>query len=89
MELNIRFSIVNIVQIYYICIMIGEMRSKDKKEEIKLGKWDQDKLENIMTKASQVNRIGRKIDFISRQFLGIQYSESTLIGDEKHTKCLL
>jgi len=59
------------------------MRSKDKKEEINLGKWDQDTLENIITKASQTNRMGRKIDFISRQFLGIQYSEGTLIGDEK------
>jgi hypothetical protein len=63
--------------------MIEEIKSKDKKEEIKLGKWDQDKLENIMTKASQVDRVGRKIDFISRQFLGTQYSESTLIGSEK------
>jgi hypothetical protein len=69
--------------------MIGEMRSKDKKEEIKLGKWDQDTLENIMAKASQVNRIGRKIDFISRQFLGTQYSEGTLIGNEKTHEVLV
>jgi hypothetical protein len=62
--------------------MTGKMRSNDKKEEIDLGKWDQDKLENIITKASQINRMGRKIDFISRQFLGIQYSEGTLIGNE-------
>ena len=77
------FSIVNIAQIYYICIMIGEIKSKDKKEEIKLGKWDLNALEKLMTKASQVNRIGRKIDFISRQFLETPYSESTLIGSEK------
>jgi hypothetical protein len=68
--------------------MIGKMRSKDKKEEINLGKWDQDKLQNILTKTSQINRMGRKIDFISRQFLGIQYSEGTLIGDEKTNEVL-
>jgi hypothetical protein len=63
--------------------MIGEIKPKDTKEEVKLGKWDLNTLENIMTKAFQVNRIGRKIDFISRQFLGTPYSESTLIGSEK------
>jgi len=47
------FSIVNIAQIYYICIMIGEIKSKDTKEEIKLGKWDLNALEKLMTKASQ------------------------------------
>lgn len=83
------FSIVNIAQIYYICFMIGEMKSKDMKEEIKLGKWDQNMLENLMKKASQINRIGRKIDFISRQFLGTQYSESTLIGSEKTREVLV
>ncbi len=53
------------------------------KEEINLGKWDLGYLETVVRKAYQINQTGRKIDFISRQFLGTQYTEDTLIGSKK------
>jgi hypothetical protein len=48
-----------------------------------LGKWTQERLEKIIAKAAEFRLAGRKIDFISRQFLGMHYREGTLIGNEK------
>ena len=59
------------------------MRSKDSKEEINLGTWGLGDLETVARKAYQINQKRRKIDFISRQFLGTQYAEDTLIGSKK------
>ncbi len=57
------------------------------KEEINLGKWDLGYLETVVRKAYQINQTGRKL-ILSRQFLGTQYTEDTLIGSKKQTKCL-
>jgi hypothetical protein len=65
------------------------MRSKDTKEEINLGTWDLGNLEAVVKKAYQINQTGRKIDFISRQFLGTQYAEDTLIGSERTYEMLV
>jgi len=62
--------------------MTGNLRSKDMIEKVNLGKWSLDKLEQIVDKTCQINHSGRKIDFISRQFLGTRYTEETLIGNE-------
>jgi hypothetical protein len=59
------------------------MKSKEIGAEINLGMWGQKDLEKIIRKASQIRIIGRKVDFISRQFLGIRYREDTLIGNDK------
>lgn len=77
-----RFSIVNSIRIYYISIMVEKMRAKNRREEINLGKWHLHGLETVITRASQIHRMNRKIDFISRQFLGTPYVEGTLVGDE-------
>jgi hypothetical protein len=54
---------------------------KKVKEKILLGIWSQDGLDHIMQEASQIKDVGERINVISRQFLGIPYRESTLMGD--------
>jgi len=51
------------------------------REQIIFGRWTEIKLENLLKESSAINDIGRKIDFLSRQFLGVEYKESTLIGN--------
>jgi hypothetical protein len=49
--------------------------------KIYLGKWSEDGLDHIIQEAAQIEDVGERINVISRQFLGIPYRESTLIGD--------
>lgn len=49
--------------------------------QICLGKWTQDKLEHILSESSKIKGAGSRIGFISKQLLGTDYRESTLIGD--------
>lgn len=53
----------------------------DKGELIFLGKWSEKQLDNIMRKGSQIQDLGERIDFLSEQFLNVNYKESTLIGN--------
>jgi Protein of unknown function (DUF1460) len=69
--------------------MAKDMKPKDEREEINLGIWKQEGFEKFITDATQFNGAGRTIDFISRQFLGTQYSEGTLIGNEKISEVLV
>jgi hypothetical protein len=48
---------------------------------ILLGKFSQEELDHIIRESSKIKVVGKRIDFISRQFLGLDYVESTLIGD--------
>ncbi|NOY39842.1 MAG: DUF1460 domain-containing protein [Nitrospirae bacterium] len=50
-------------------------------ERILLGRWTQDEMGRIIHKASEIRDIGKRIDFLSGQFLGVRYQASTLIGD--------
>lgn len=50
------------------------------KESIFLGKFTQEELDHIIHEASTINDVGKRIDFLSRLFLNLDYSESTLIG---------
>ncbi len=50
-------------------------------ERILLGRWTQEKMGRIISEASEIRDIGKRIDFLSGQFLGVKYQESTLIGD--------
>jgi len=50
--------------------------------QIDTGRWKGEELDEIIGKSSQIDDPGRRIAFISEQFLGISYQESTLIGDE-------
>jgi hypothetical protein len=46
-----------------------------------LGRWTEDKLDEILRESSKIKEAGARIDFLSRLFLGTNYKESTLIGD--------
>lgn len=50
-------------------------------EVIKLGKWTEGSLTEIMTESSKLGGAGERIDFISEKFLGTPYVGSTLTGD--------
>jgi len=51
------------------------------KELIFLGTWTQKKLDSLWHESSGINDAGLRIDYLSKQFLGTPYQESTLIGD--------
>ena len=50
-------------------------------EHIILGKFSQVELDRIMYESSRIMDTGKRIGFISGQFLGIEYGEATLTGD--------
>ena len=50
-------------------------------ERILLGRWTQDELGRIISKASEIRDVGKRIEFLSGRFLGVKYKASTLIGD--------
>jgi hypothetical protein len=57
------------------------MARKELKEQILLGKWTEEKLNELLNESSVISNSGSRIDFLSRKFLDIEYRESTLIGD--------
>ncbi len=54
--------------------------SGDACEIINTGKWTIDELNVLIVKASKIKDSSHRIDFISRQFLGLPYQEKTLVG---------
>lgn len=48
---------------------------------ILLGRWTRDELDQIIQKSAEIKGTGRRINFLSKQFLYTCYKESTLIGD--------
>jgi len=50
--------------------------------KIVFGKWTEDKLDRIISEASDFKTAGARIEFLSAQFLGTQYKGDTLIGNE-------
>ena len=50
-------------------------------EHIQLGKWTKGDLDHLLAKATSIAQIGPRIAFISGQFLGTPYKESTLIDN--------
>jgi hypothetical protein len=51
------------------------------KEILIAGKWSVGSLDELMVKGSKIPDAGERIAFLSAQFLGISYQESTLTGD--------
>jgi hypothetical protein len=47
-----------------------------------LGRFSQNDLNRLMRESSQIADTGKRINFLSEKFLGIDYVESTLIGDK-------
>jgi hypothetical protein len=52
-------------------------------ERERLGRYTAEDLDTFITQASRITDIGEKIDFLSRQFLGIDYRENTLAGNRE------
>ncbi|MBA4349404.1 MAG: DUF1460 domain-containing protein [Thermodesulfovibrio sp.] len=57
------------------------MFKSETNESINLGKWTHEKLNSFLHKASGIKDTGKRMDFLSKRFLGTAYKESTLIGD--------
>ncbi|MBI5740254.1 MAG: DUF1460 domain-containing protein [Nitrospirae bacterium] len=49
-------------------------------ERILLGKWTEEKLDDLLKESPSARNAGKRIDFLSRQFIGVAYKEATLAG---------
>jgi hypothetical protein len=70
-------SVVRIYKLILFSIMITMYA-----RHIDLGKFSEDGLDQIIHEGSEIMDVAKRVDFLSTQFLGIDYSESTLIGDK-------
>jgi len=52
----------------------------DDEKIVKLGEWNEDKLNDMIYQSSKIRDSGSRIEFISEQFLNVKYEDSTLIG---------
>ena len=50
-------------------------------EQIILGEWTRESLDLLFKEAADIAHPGKRIDFLSKQFLGTKYKEATLTGD--------
>lgn len=48
---------------------------------IVLGRFSEEELDRLIHESSQIKDVDRRIEFLSSQFMGLDYKESTLIGD--------
>jgi N-acetylmuramoyl-L-alanine amidase-like len=58
-------------------------------QQIVLGNHSPEELEHIMKTAAEMDDAGERIQFLSGQFLGTGYAESTLIGDPNTREILV
>ena len=56
--------------------------------QIHLGKWTIEELDRLLHDSSLIADVGERIGFLSKQFLGVAYQGSTLVGDA-HTPEIL
>ena len=61
----------------------------DAHEIINTGKWTVNELDARIAQASKLKDTSERIDFISRQFLGVPYQEKTLVGDAQTPELLV
>ncbi len=67
--------------LYYQYVYSGYiMPLRTDKQKILLGRWTERTLSQMITAARTIENTGRRIEFVSKQFLGTPYRESTLIG---------
>ncbi len=50
-------------------------------EQINLGNWTGQEFDELLRESAKIASVGKRIEFLSRQFLDIPYKKSTLIGD--------
>ncbi|MGI9535391.1 MAG: N-acetylmuramoyl-L-alanine amidase-like domain-containing protein [Thermodesulfobacteriota bacterium] len=63
-------------------------KSSETNEQINLGKFTEKRIAELIKQSSTYNSNNQKIDFISEQFMGVPYLESTLIGNDKTEEVL-
>lgn len=63
--------------------MAGELEKNRQSGVINFGAWTQAGFEKIITRAARIRSVWKRIEHISRQFLGVEYKEETLVGDKK------
>jgi hypothetical protein len=51
------------------------------KIHLDLGKWTEAQLDKLIFEAAQIEDSGQRIKYLSHVFVGLEYKESTLIGD--------
>ena len=51
------------------------------KEALNLGKWTERDLDELIGASAKTENLSLRIEVLSEQFLGVDYGESTLIGD--------
>jgi hypothetical protein len=59
------------------------------KEQVCLGNWTRETLDILLYESWAITDTGKRIDFLSGKFLGVEYRESTLIGDINTTEILV
>lgn len=74
-------SLVTLLLVGLLMPLTGGASTAAEREHISLGRWTRDELDRIIRNASRIKDRGRRIEFLSRQFLRVGYEESTLIGD--------
>ncbi len=56
---------------------------------VNLGKWTEKAIDELIAGALQIRDVSTKIAWLSEQFLGLRYRESTLVGDTDHPEVLV
>lgn len=59
------------------------------KVRITLGPWSENRIDELLARASKIDDVGDRIAFLSHPFLGTPYGESTLVGDSRTTEELV
>ena len=76
-------------QLFYLYSAVNDNTRGDAHEIINTGKWTIHELNALIAQASKVNGTSARIDFISRQFLGVPYQEKTLVGGPQTPELLV
>lgn len=58
-------------------------------EQIIFGAWSEAELHALITASSGIGDVGRRIEYLSRRFLGVPYAAATLRGDEMTDEVLV
>lgn len=74
--------------IIFLVLAINIDTRVDAREIINTGKWTFHELDARIAQASKIKDTPERIDFISRQFLGVPYQEKTLVGDAQTPEVL-
>ncbi len=56
------------------------------KIHLDLGKWTEAQLDKLIFEAAHIEDSGQRIKYLSDFFIGLEYKESTLIGDTQRRR---